>query len=145
MGNKIVVFGVVIGFLCSTVSPALAADPLFSPAAIKAAAANVATAPATVESSSGTGMMWGGMAMLGAGVTLEILSYTSLKRETAGCLVGYYDYVCAYETSTNKPVMAAGLGLAGAGAVLWGVGAHKRNLPSITIGRRTTITQAIRF
>ena len=87
--------------------------------------------------------------MIGGGVLLEVLSYTALKNESYAYACNYAACAYAYETSTNKPIMFAGLGIAAGGIVLEAIGRHKnsiaRQLPSISFGpRRFAVSKTVK-
>jgi hypothetical protein len=102
------------------------------------------TAPRPIVVNNGEAMFWSGLTMLGAGLTLEILSFTALKKETGGCLVTYYTFACASETSTNTPVMITGLIVGTIGGVMSDFGWKKMH-PMVTIGRQSTTGVGVKF
>ena len=106
-------------------------------------------APAPRSVDDGSALIWSGVGVLGAGVMLEILSYTTLRNEAFACVFGSFGaYSCVNEYSTNKPVLFAGIGVAVLGGVLFDIGWNKRQRarPSISIGPRSVrVKQTFRF
>lgn len=121
-------------------SPPASVRPI-ADAASRQAAARAGGASAMKRRSRG--LMYTGVAIWGGGLTMEILANTALKKEE--CLVTRSFFVC--ESGTNKPLLYGGLGVAGAGIVMWLVGAQKvPALPSVAFRRGgASITHSVRF
>lgn len=82
--------------------------------------ARPAEAAAVSKPGGGNGGKWGGIVMMGAGGGLAVLGMTALKKD---------DYL------TNKPLVFAGLGLAGGGVAVLAVSGRKASAsPQIAIG-----------
>ncbi len=64
---------------------------------------------------------------------VALIALFALQKETGGCLIDYYSYVCASKTSTNKPVLITGLAVAAIGGVMTDIG-WKTMHPMITFG-----------
>ena len=75
----------------------------------------------TQASSNGRALTWGGVALMGAGVALIVVSNTSAKKEE--CIEIPFGTECVEET--NSALALAGLATAGLGAVLTVVGIRK--------------------
>lgn len=80
-----------------------------------------ATPAAAQSSTSGAGMFWGGIALMGAGSTMSILANTALRKEE--CFVSGAFFFC--EESSNKAMWATGSAIAAAGGILTYIGASK--------------------
>ena len=107
-------------------------------AEVDALAASAALAQSGATKKRNPGLMWAGVGVWAAGVTLEILSWTALKHEESACAFTTRSFVCASETSTNWPIMGIGLGLAGGGIAMWILG--NQNVPASSSQRSSTWT-----
>jgi hypothetical protein len=134
-----------VGVLLFSTTPTFAAGPLAdSVQRLAQANAQPTERRAVVGDDRGSALFWSGLTMLGAGTTLEILSFTSLKKETGGCVIDYYSYVCASETSTNTPVLITGLVVSALGGVMTDIGWKKMH-PMITFGPRPSVGVRVGF
>lgn len=83
----------------------------------------------------GSGLIWGGLALLGTGLTMEILSFTAAKSRDSACVIDRFGYFCVEETRTNKGLLIAGAAIGATGGVLMNFGFDKRRraLPELVI------------
>lgn len=71
------------------------------------------------------GMMWGGVAMIGAGGALAILGATALKNESCGVVEFGFSVIGGCVEETNKALLWTGVGIAAGGATLLAFGASR--------------------
>jgi hypothetical protein len=94
----------------------------------------------TAVPGGGRGMVWGGLALAGAGATLAILAGTAMKSEGDAydvCMFLFGDSdICADTKETNKGLLWTGIGMAGAGATLATIGATRSSATSLVRVRR---------
>lgn len=139
---------VTVGLLVS-----LCAAPIFAAGPIETSARQAAQAvpqPRDLEvtNDGANALIWAGTGMFAGGILLEVLSMTAMKQGSSGCVFGYFDYICASETHTNKPVLFVGMGVGVAGGLMMDMGfRHKRRAhPSIDFGAgRVRIAQTFKF
>ena len=106
-------------------TPAPSPQPIQQSADRAAAAAATQPRPVIRRADDSVPYIVSGVSLLGAGVTLEILSYTALKHDDIACASIGYSVGCVEQTSTNIPVMVTGAVVALAGGILWDIGWHK--------------------
>lgn len=130
--RKLIV-ALVIGTFVGTTTAA-AQGPITASAIVETQRLAASTAQSgSVTRRSNPGLMWAGVGLWAGGVTLEILSWSALKKEESACIFGGGgSFLCVTETHTNWPIMGIGLGMAGGGAAMWLIGGRKVQVaPSI--------------
>ena len=140
MTKSLPVSALVVTLLLST-TPASAAGPLTDSVARAAQAS--ASSPSAIGADAtphGEALFWSGIALLGAGAAVEILSYSALRTES---VVGCGLYLCL-EKSTNTGVMATGAAIALTGMVMQTIG-WKQMRPMITFGPRPSVGVRVGF
>lgn len=127
---------------CALVLSLVLPSPLWAADTIRERASELARIMPPAQAASGTAdgsgaLIWGGVGLMGAGATLEILANTSMKITESGCLFNAFGYSCFEETHTNRPLLFTGIGVVVLGGILMDIGFRKRRNakanPSITI------------
>lgn len=100
----------------------LAARPAFAEGPLAASAARAGQRAAATSASGETRtLLWTGIGLIGAGVTLSILGNTTLRHED--CIVATTFFVCTEDR--NTAVWVTGVALSAVGGVLTAVGLRK--------------------
>lgn len=80
----------------------------------------------TRSGNDGSGLIWGGLALLGTGLTMEILSFTAAKSRDSACVIDRFGYFCVEETRTNRGLLIGGAVIGATGGVLMNFGFDQR-------------------
>jgi hypothetical protein len=130
----------VVGVLLFSTTPAFAAGPIGESVKDLGQATSAQQQSAIRQAPSGDGLFWSGLALIGAGVAVEVLSYSAWKNET---VVGCGRYLCI-EESTNRTAMAAGAAMGLTGYLMQAIGWKKMH-PMITFGPRPSVGVRVGF